>query len=110
MGCTQRDSQLPHTRPPRLLRRPRPHHEIVRTSIHANRPNEEEIGSLNAPCSSPPSPVWTPTPPPGTYYDKQRARAPQALLRLAGQRISVLFNMLRDGTFREPRTPDIASA
>ncbi|WP_405785516.1 hypothetical protein OG512_45780 [Streptomyces sp. NBC_01378] len=29
----------------------------------------------------------------------------QALLRLARQRISVLFAMLRDGTFYEPRTP-----
>jgi transposase len=42
------------------------------------------------------------------YYDKQRARGKthtQALLRLARQRISVLFAMLRDGTFYEPRTP-----
>ncbi|WP_146064897.1 transposase, partial [Streptomyces sp. SM1] len=43
-----------------------------------------------------------------TYYDRQRARGKthtQALLRLARQRISVLFAMLRDGTFYEPRTP-----
>ncbi|MFJ4942224.1 IS110 family transposase [Streptomyces albidoflavus] len=43
-----------------------------------------------------------------TYYDKQRARGKthtQALLRLARQRISVLFAMLRDGTFYESRTP-----
>lgn len=42
------------------------------------------------------------------YYDKQRARGKthtQALLRLARQRISVLFAMLRDGTFYESRTP-----
>jgi transposase len=43
-----------------------------------------------------------------TYYDKQRARGKthaQALLRLARQRVSVLFAMLRDGTLYEPRTP-----
>ncbi|MER5630399.1 transposase, partial [Streptomyces nitrosporeus] len=42
------------------------------------------------------------------YYDRQRARGKthtQALLRLARQRISVLFAMLRDGTFYESRTP-----
>ncbi|MDT3729031.1 IS110 family transposase, partial [Streptomyces sp. DSM 41972] len=41
-------------------------------------------------------------------YDRQRARGKthtQALLRLARQRISVLFAMLRDGTFYESRTP-----
>lgn len=40
------------------------------------------------------------------YYDKQRApgntRA-QALLRLARQRIGVLFAVLRDGTFHKPQ-------
>jgi transposase len=44
-----------------------------------------------------------------TYYDRQRARGKthtQALLRLARQRISVLFAMLRDGTFYEPRVPN----
>jgi 4-hydroxyphenylpyruvate dioxygenase-like putative hemolysin len=43
-----------------------------------------------------------------TYYDKCRARGKthtQALLRLARQRINVLFAILRDGTFYEPRTP-----
>ncbi|PWJ06880.1 IS110 family transposase, partial [Streptomyces sp. NWU49] len=43
------------------------------------------------------------------YYDRCRARGKthtQALLRLARHRISVLFAMLRDGTFYEPRTPD----
>src|SRR5690606_14523640 len=43
------------------------------------------------------------------YYDKQRARGKthtQALLRLARQRSSVLFAMLRDGTFYEPRIPE----
>ncbi|MER8066728.1 transposase [Streptomyces sp. NPDC094034] len=43
-----------------------------------------------------------------TYYDKQRARGKnhtQALLRLARQRISALFAMLRDGTFYESRPP-----
>ncbi|GHJ19792.1 IS110 family transposase [Streptomyces albus] len=43
-----------------------------------------------------------------TYYDRCRARGKthtQALLRLARQRINVLFAMLRDGTFYEPRTP-----
>ncbi|MFD7445780.1 IS110 family transposase [Streptomyces sp. NPDC059909] len=42
------------------------------------------------------------------YYDRCRARGKthtQALLRLARHRISVLFAMLRDGTFYEPRTP-----
>ncbi|GAB1339849.1 IS110 family transposase [Streptomyces sp. E-15] len=43
-----------------------------------------------------------------TYYDRCRARGKthtQALLRQARQRINVLFAMLRDGTFYEPRTP-----
>lgn len=43
-----------------------------------------------------------------TYYDRQRARGkshPQDLLRLARHRISVLFAMLRNGTFYEPRAP-----
>ncbi|GGQ37249.1 hypothetical protein GCM10010266_70880 [Streptomyces griseomycini] len=43
-----------------------------------------------------------------TSYDRQRARGKthtQALLRLARQRISVLFVMLRDGTFYESRAP-----
>ncbi|MEU6339321.1 IS110 family transposase [Streptomyces cellulosae] len=43
-----------------------------------------------------------------TYYDRCRARGKthtQALLRLARHRISVLFAMLRDGTFYEPRSP-----
>ncbi|MFF1725800.1 IS110 family RNA-guided transposase [Streptomyces sviceus] len=46
-----------------------------------------------------------------SYYDRCRARGKthtQALLRLARHRISVLFAMLRDGTFYEPRTPQIA--
>ncbi|SFG39706.1 transposase, partial [Streptomyces mirabilis] len=46
-----------------------------------------------------------------TYYDRCRVRGKthtQALLRLARQRISVLFAMLRDGTFYEPRTPRLA--
>ncbi|MEU4347297.1 IS110 family transposase, partial [Streptomyces sp. NPDC023838] len=48
-----------------------------------------------------------------TYYDRQRARGKthtQALLRLARQRISVLFAMLRDGTFYESRTPTVTLA
>ncbi|MFJ9800068.1 IS110 family RNA-guided transposase [Streptomyces wuyuanensis] len=43
-----------------------------------------------------------------SYYDRCRNRGKthtQALLRLARHRISVLFAMLRDGTFYEPRTP-----
>ncbi|MFF9221650.1 IS110 family RNA-guided transposase [Streptomyces viridosporus] len=46
-----------------------------------------------------------------TYYDRCRARGKthtQALLRLARHRSSVLFSMLRDGTFYEPRTPRLA--
>jgi len=46
-----------------------------------------------------------------TYYDRCRARGKthtQALLRLARHRISVLFAMLRDGTFYQPRTPQTA--
>ncbi|MFD8300718.1 MULTISPECIES: IS110 family RNA-guided transposase [Streptomyces] len=46
-----------------------------------------------------------------TYYDRCRARGKthtQALLRLARHRVSVLFAMLRDGTFYEPRTPQLA--
>ena len=45
------------------------------------------------------------------YYDRCRARGKthtQALLRLARHRISVLFAMLRDGTFYQPRTPHTA--
>lgn len=46
-----------------------------------------------------------------SYYDRCRARGKthtQALLRLARHRISVLFAMLRDGTFCDPRTPQTA--
>lgn len=46
-----------------------------------------------------------------TYYDRCRARGKthtQALLRLGRHRVSVLFAMLRDGTFYEPRTPQLA--
>lgn len=46
-----------------------------------------------------------------TYYDRCRARGKthtQALLRLARHRTSVLFAMLRDGTFYETRTPRLA--
>ncbi len=46
-----------------------------------------------------------------TYYDNCRARGKthtQALLRLARQHINVLFAMLRDGTYYEPRTPRTA--
>ncbi|MDG9728800.1 IS110-like element ISSam1 family transposase [Streptomyces sp. DH41] len=46
-----------------------------------------------------------------TYYDRCRARGKthtQALLRLARHRISVLFALLRDGTFYEPRSPRLA--
>lgn len=45
-----------------------------------------------------------------SYYDKQRARGKthtQALLRLARQRINVLFAMLRDGTCYQQRTPTV---
>jgi len=45
------------------------------------------------------------------YYDRCRARGKthtQALLRLARHRTSVLFAMLRDGTYYEPRTPATA--
>jgi len=48
-----------------------------------------------------------------TYYDRQRPRGQthtQVLLRLARQRISVLFAMLRDGTFYEPRVPESTPA
>ncbi|PWJ02318.1 IS110 family transposase [Streptomyces sp. NWU49] len=48
-----------------------------------------------------------------TYYDRCRARGKthtQALLRLARHRISVLFAMLRDGTFYEPRVLEPAAA
>lgn len=43
-----------------------------------------------------------------TDYDRRRGRGKthtQAILRLARQRISVLFATLRDGTFYEPRSP-----
>ncbi|MEU7318282.1 IS110 family transposase [Streptomyces sp. NPDC007083] len=43
-----------------------------------------------------------------TYYDRLRAKGKthtQALLRLARHRTSVIFAMLRDGTFYQPRTP-----
>jgi hypothetical protein len=46
-----------------------------------------------------------------SYYDRCRARGKthtQALLRLASHRISVLFEMLRDGTFFELRTARLA--
>ncbi|MFD4344552.1 IS110 family transposase [Streptomyces coelicoflavus] len=46
-----------------------------------------------------------------SYYDRCRARGKthtQALLRLARHRISVLFAMLRDGTFYQSRSPQLA--
>ncbi len=46
-----------------------------------------------------------------TYYDKHRAGGKthtQALLRLARQRISVLYAMLRDGTLYQPTRPHTA--
>ncbi|MFC8834506.1 IS110 family transposase [Streptomyces griseoincarnatus] len=46
-----------------------------------------------------------------SYYDRCRACGKthtQALLRLARHRISVLFAMLRDGTFYQPRSPRLA--
>ncbi len=49
----------------------------------------------------------------GAYYDRRRARGKphaQALLRLVRHRISVLFAMLRDGTFYESRVPEAAVA
>jgi hypothetical protein len=58
-GHRRRRHQLPHRRPPRLLRRPRPDHEV--------------LGNL----------------------DPRRTRP-------------VLFTMLRDSTFYEPRTPRLA--
>nr|CAG34045.1 putative transposase [Streptomyces ribosidificus] len=48
-----------------------------------------------------------------TYYDNCRSRGKthtQALLRLARHHISVLFAMLRDGTFYESRVPESAVA
>ncbi|RBM05985.1 IS110 family transposase [Streptomyces sp. PT12] len=48
-----------------------------------------------------------------TYYDRQRDRGKthtQALLRLARHRISVIFAMLRDGAFYEPRLPEETTA
>lgn len=45
------------------------------------------------------------------YYDRCRARGKthtQALLRLTRHRVSVLFAMLRDGTFYEPRPSRVA--
>jgi hypothetical protein len=45
-----------------------------------------------------------------THYNRCRARGKthtQALLRLARHRISVLFAMLRDGTFYEARSPHL---
>lgn len=48
-----------------------------------------------------------------TCYDRQRARGKthtQALLRLARQRIGVLFAMPRDGTFYESRTSTVTRA
>lgn len=46
-----------------------------------------------------------------SYYDRCRARGEthtQALLRLASHRNSGLFEMVRDGTFFEPRTARLA--
>ncbi|MBL3804546.1 hypothetical protein ICN76_008470, partial [Streptomyces sp. BRB081] len=51
---------------------------------------------------------------PGTAWDFDNKRCiypddltpTQALLRLARQRVSVLFAMLRDGTFYQSRTPN----
>lgn len=51
----------------------------------------------------PPTPTTTNAGPGGKPHT-------QALLRLARQRVNVLFAMLRDGTFYEPRLPETAVA
>jgi len=47
------------------------------------------------------------------YYDKKRAegkRHNQAVIALARRRSNILFAILRDGTFYEPRPAQLASA
>ena len=110
-GHRRRRHQLPHRRPPRLLRRPRPDHEVVghldprrtrtprrqpaaqtrHVPLRLRRPARPRLPHLLRPLHAPAAKTHT-----------------QALLRLARHRISVLFAMLRDGTFYEPRTPRLA--
>lgn len=76
----------------------------------ANMRPEAATGSSSGRCSCPRS-LPCNDPASRTYYDRCRARGKthtQALLRLARQRINVLFAMLRDGTFYEPGTPRLA--
>nr|CAG34725.1 RacD protein [Streptomyces ribosidificus] len=76
----------------------------------ANTHPEAETSSSNTPCSAF---AALHDPASRTYYDNCRSRGKthtQALLRLARHHISVLFAMLRDGTFYESRVPESAVA
>ncbi|GCB53271.1 mobile element protein [Streptomyces sp. NL15-2K] len=86
-GHRRRRHQLPQRRPPGLLRRTYPDHEVVGDlDPRRTRPTRRQ-------------------PPAQTRHVPLRLRLHERRLRLARQRISVLFAMLRDGTFYESRTP-----
>jgi hypothetical protein len=106
----RRRHQLPHRRPPgppTPASPPPPNSPEPRST--ANTHPAAATGNSNAQV-----PVRVRRPArsrPRTYYNKCRTRGKthtQALLRLARQRINVLFAMLRDGTFYEPRTSRLA--
>jgi hypothetical protein len=106
-GHRRRRHQLPRRRPPRLLRRPRPSHQVVRDLD----PRRTRTPQRKPPAQTGHVPLGLrrPARPRLPHLLRQcRARGKthtQALLRLARHRISVLFAMLRDGTFYEPRLP-----
>ncbi len=101
----RRRQHLPHRRPPRRLRRSRPGHSQLGSSIRGEQPSRRENKQLkralflsafaalgNPACRA--------------YYDKKIAQGKhhtQALLCLSRRRADVLLAMLRDGTFYEPR-------
>ncbi|GAA4764684.1 hypothetical protein GCM10023329_08240 [Streptomyces sanyensis] len=92
-------------RRPRAPVRPR----LRKARARANAPPPSS-GSDDAPCGTSHSTPAGRRPPhllPGRARGKTHT---QALLRLARHRISVLFAMLRDGTFYASRLPETAAA
>jgi transposase len=107
----RRRHQLPHRRPPGLLRGPGSPDRSSGSSIRGEQPSRRGNKQLKrafflsafAALADPAS---------RAYYDKKIAQGKhhtQALLCLARRRADVLFAMLRDGTFYEPQPASAVS-
>ncbi len=110
-SATAPASPAPPTSPPTPASPPRPSRRGPRFMANT-RPEAEETGTSNAPCSSPPSPAERP---PSLTHLLRPATSPRQkphpnFFCLARHGISVLFAMLRDGTFYESRTSTITPA